>query len=101
MQSLPMNDADAAGVVFPRVSEKCAQQGLGFARVGAVQVQFVLNRDFAATQALQYAWWQGLAPVGQDVAGFGQRRIQGVAEFVPRGSLVAFGHACTRLGLGA
>ncbi|GAB3358268.1 hypothetical protein GCM10027430_28720 [Lysobacter tyrosinilyticus] len=95
-----MNDADAGCVVLACMTEKRTQQSLGFTRIGTMQVQFVLHGNLATAELLQCAWRQRIVPIGQYVAGFGERGIEGVAEFFARGGFVALGHARTWLGLG-
>lgn len=52
MSPLAVDDAYAAQSVAMGIGQKCTDQGLGCAGIGAVQVEFFLRRHFPAAQAL-------------------------------------------------
>jgi hypothetical protein len=75
VQSLAVDDPHAAHPVLAGVAQESAQQLLGLARIGPVQVQFLLDCDLAPFQALQHTRRQLLAAIGEGIA-----RLQGSAD---------------------
>ena len=71
--TLAVDHPHAGMAVLARIDDETPQQGFGGARIGAVQVQLVLHRNFAPLQALQYPRGHRVAPVGEGIGGFQQR----------------------------